>query len=437
VAVDSAIAALAQETFRRRVELAPAPTLLLGVDFAGAAGIPSLSELAAAHGSAIAGTERVDAFRGWLERAAPVERAITAAQLTGTIPVPQFAQEMALLARDGFFDAIVTRSFDALPERALEMTGLVDEEDYRIVDLVDDDWDGSDIADLTVIKAYGKTIPRTPPLQSALAGMVIAVGAGDSDSALANALADGGGPLWWVDRHQPPPRDRDAYERARDLRLVVGPAGDPDRFFGELSLLLQQIPSINLAKMPHQAGDRPPALPKDRASRLGPGRHSRSVVAALGSIGGVYPEHEAPDEFERLLLRTRMQRCRDAIRRLRRRGGGMSIDEGVDRQLAYELQLLDLLEIQHRTLEPSKKAMLELLGAIRDASMDSGDPETTAFLDTLVATIDDEFHRPEPNQHIVGTTLGAVANLAQRVGVSPTLVTQLSAYALNTKQGPL
>jgi hypothetical protein len=378
----------------------------------------------------------VSEFRGWLERSAPVDRAIIAAQLTGTVPVPQFAQEMALLARDSFFETIVTRSFDALPERALEMTGLFDEEGYRIVDCVDHEWDGTTDG-LIVVKAYQDTIDRTPAVEQALDGMVIAVGAGESDTALVNALAYEGGPLWWVDRDPPPRADRDAYERARELRLVVGAAGAPDRFFGELSLLLQQIPSVNVAKMPRQAVDDSRALVKERSSSTASVRDRRSVVAARGGIGGVSPDGEAAEEFERLLLRTRTQRCRDAIRRLRRRGGGMSIDEGVDRQLDYQLQLLDRLEIQLRTLEPTKQAMLGLLGAIRDASVKSGDSATTEFLDGLIARIDDEYRRADPNQDIVGATLGAVAILADRVGVSPALVQQLSAYAPNTKRGAL
>lgn len=435
MSADPAITALAHETFRRRVDLAPPPTLLLGLDFARAAGIPSFSELATVAVPDTPETERVREFREWLERVAPVDRAIIAAQLTGTIPVPQFAQEMALLARDGFFETIVTRSFDALPERALEMTGLFDEDGYRIVDCVDQEWDGV-TAGLIVAKAYRETIDRTPPVQPAIDGMVIAVGAGESDTALVNALAYEGGPLWWVDRHPPPPADRDAYERARELRLVVGAAGEPDRFFGELSLLLQQIPSVNVAKMPRQAVDESRALVKDRSISHAPGRDRRSVVAARG-IGGVSPDDEAPEEFERRLLRTRTQRCRDAIRRLRRRGGGMEIDQGVDRQLDYQLRLLDRLEIQLRTLEPTKQAMLGLLSAVRDASVQSGDSASTEFLDGLIARIDDEYRRPDPNQDIVGATLGAVAILAERVGVSPALVKQLSAYAPNTKRGAL
>jgi hypothetical protein len=430
------IAALAQEVFRRRVDPAPPPTLVLGIGVAKAAGMPSYAEMAKAITPDLpADEQRVSALRGWLAKAAPVDRAIAAAHLTGTIPIPQFAQELALLARDGFFGAIVTRSFNALLERALELAGVIDEEGYQVVDLLDGDFE-RDSRRLTIVKAYGERIDRTPALEPLLDGMVIVLGAGEEDMELTQALAHHGGPLWWVDREPPLARAQETYEAGREVRQITGTCGEPDRFFGELSLFLQQIPSVNVARMPREAADKSWALIRDRSGGTQPGHESRLVVAALGSIGGVAPEYGTPEEFERLLLRTRYQRCRDAIRRLRRRGGGMAIDEAVDRQLAYQKKLLDRLEILLRTHELTKATLFELLDAVRQASADS-DPTTAKFLDTLVERIGDEYAHDEPNQQIVGATLGAVTILAAQAGVAPELVERLSAFAPDTGRAAL
>ena len=290
---------------------------------------------------------------------------------------------------------IVTTSFDALVERALDGVGMVPGRDYEIVDLLEDAPD-FDTTPVTVIKAYGGRLPRSGAMADALDAECVVVGPGPCDPPLVHALAYPGGPLWWVSQAPLQSHDERAYRATRDLYHVRGPAGDPDRFFAELSLRLLQLPSI----VAQRAYDEGTASRPGRSTDVAAASVSDALAKVAGSVSGTEAE---VDDFERLLLQTRIDRCRDAVRRLEQRGGGELGDEVLDSQLAYQRrQLTSLEERLHARADPTAQ-LPELLRDVKASMALELDPRTLDYVDGLVAYVDDELKRAEPNDAIVGS----------------------------------
>ena len=425
---DPRIGALAQDLLFRRFDGVGLSALLVGSELVRSAGAPPFSEIAArilreqVPGSQSAAPEEgaEAAFIGFLEGLATPDRLALAAQASETVPVSEAAQELALLARDGFFGAIVTMSFDNLVERALEAAGLVYGRDFGVVDLLDGPPPES--RQLTVVKAYAPSgIPRSDQLGRLLDEIAVVVGPGPEDPDF-EVLAWPGGAVWWFGQTAPRPALHDALLRAgRQVTVVTGQTGSPDRFFGELSLRLQQLPSLNVLEQSRSSFRASSSLAKSR---------SGSVRASLGVAGGTELPHGFDDEdFERLLLRTRLQRAREEIRRLERLGGGTGIDRALDTQIDYERTECVTLEADLRAMEKTRARLLGLLDEIKTSSAGRTDASTADYMTSLVNRIDEEYRNAEPNQHIVGATIGAVSALANIVGIEPDLVRELSAYA--------
>ena len=103
---DLAVGKLAQEILDRRLDGGRMPTLLLGTGFAAAAGTPPLPEIARdvlerlhiGHTPVQANEESTDAFIALLKGMDAADRAAISLRTTAMVPVPQFAEEMALLS---------------------------------------------------------------------------------------------------------------------------------------------------------------------------------------------------------------------------------------------------------------------------------------------------------------------------------------------------
>jgi hypothetical protein len=427
---DASVGRLAQELLRRRFDGVGLPALVLGSEFARSAGMPPFSEIAArilrepvGDAPAMAPPHGLEAaFLGFLEGLGAPDRLALATQASDAVPIPEAAQELALLARDGFFGAILTTSFDSLVERALESAGLVYDRDFAVFDLLDGPPPPSRQRQLAVLKAYSPSgIRRSDELGSLVDEIAVVIGSGSDDPDL-ELLTYQGGDVWWFGTVEPHQALRDALLRSRShVYVVSGPTRTPDRFFGELSLRLQQLPSLNLLEQSRRP-DRMMVSPVRKSQ-------SGSVRALLGVTGGTeVPDGFEDEDFERLLASTRLQRARDEIRRLERLGAGTGTDRVLDIQLEYELNECLLLEAELRAMKGTRDQLLGLLDQIRTSSADLPDRSTADYLNTLVDRIDEEYRDPNPNQRIVGATIGAVSALADLVGIEPNLVRQLSAY---------
>jgi hypothetical protein len=445
---DPAVAALAHEILDLRMERGRLPTLVLGDDFACIAGTPPPHVIARTvlrrfrtrydrrrdeyYEAPIPRDDDavVEAFLALLREMPAADRGTLALRVTGSLPVPQFAEEMALLVRDRCFSTIVTTSFDSLVERALDGVGMAPERDYEIVDLLDRPADIG-AAPVTIVKAYAGHLERSDAMADALDAECVVVGPGSGHRSLIHGLANPGGQLWWVSQAPLQPHEERAYSGARDFHHVGGPAGDPDRFFAELSLWLLQMPSLVVQR----AYDEGAVLRPARETELRATSARESLASLAGSSYSTEPETK---DFERLLLESRIDRCRDALRRLERRGGGVVGDEALDAQLGYQREQLALLEEHLYALADSHAELLHILGQVRASAAPGLDPATSEYFDSLIARVGDELKRPEPNDAIVGASVGAAAVLADRAGVEPSLVRRLanSAPGSSIRLGP-
>ncbi|HEX8084328.1 MAG TPA: hypothetical protein VF529_08555 [Solirubrobacteraceae bacterium] len=437
-------ALLAAETAARRAGGDEPPVLFLGAGCARSAGAPSIAAIARNVFSQLeardidvplppagAGdSELAAAFRRLLLTLPRIQRAGLSLQASATVPVPQFLQDLAVLVRAGTFGALVTTAFDALLERALAGSGMRPERDFAVLDVGDQESEAGDVPPgaIRVLKLYGdREACSGTALGELLAAPLVVVGHQADDPPLADKAAVAGGPVWWVEPSPAGSPDLQALDRVRDVHRVDGPAGDPDRFFAELAVMLIQLPAINLSARPEEA------LQKAQAEGLvDPGKASERIVVDAGSFSGVLAQiggTEPPadeEEFERQLLQGRLRRCEDVLHRLERRAAGGAVDEALRRQLEYQRREAAALASQLQVLEGTRMKVLDMLEGLTVKAKAHGDPKTVGYLNELVGRIGAEYSSPAPNENVLFASLGAVKVLADRLGGSPELMHQLS-----------
>ena len=373
------------------------------------------------------------AFRALLLSLEPIERAGLTLQVSANVPVPQFMQDLAALVRDGCFTTVLTTSFGALLERALAGAGLYIDRDYDIVD-VSEHAEPPGLEDrrgITLVKIHGGALTGAGKLvEHALGSTLAIVGHEPSDPPLGHALADSDCPIWWVAPQAPPDSELAALRESRRVEVVDGVAADPDRFFGELSLLLVQMPAVNiLSQGPESLGKARAVARQAEATSVAMGVGLGTVASAvLASVGGTAPPDDEL-EFERQFMRGRLQRAREALRKLEEEVAGGTADEGVQRQLEYQRRVVLGLEARLKELESERERVVELLHAVRAAADASGDPSIGRFVSSLVDQVEAEFASPQPNEDIVSATLGAVTIVADRVGLDSAIVRELAHHA--------
>ena len=426
----SATARLAQDIADRRAAGEVLPLLFLGAACSRAAQTPRIADIgrdvitqlsedpdiappglppADAPDSVI-----VPAFRELVLELPPIQRRALALHAANDVPVPQFVQDIALLVRDRLFSTVMTSAFDALLERALNFLSVRPGQSLGIVDVGDDP--ASPITApgaLVLLKVLGSRVPGT------LESPVIVVGHEADDPEIFEALSVRGGPVWWVSE-SPPPEGLVAVSGGREIVLVDGPGGHPDRFFGELAVLAVQMPAVNVLADPKGAYRKATALHVDDKVS--------SISAALAAVGGTAPPDDE-QEFERQLLEGRHRRCEEVLGRLQQQGAGGALGSSLEQQVTYQRQELTRLEQQLRSLSANRSDLLDALALVEESPEAAASRPAAHYLLECAGRIRAEYERDEPDEDVISAALAALAVLGSRLGVSSELMHRLEAHA--------
>jgi SIR2-like domain len=427
----------------------------LGSGCARAAGVPSVEEMARElfsnlksatpdlaskylRGSGRNPERLKKAFYGLLRELAPAQRRALLLQFLASVPVPLFYQELAGLVQAGYFPLILTTNADTLLERALEAAGLRHERHYRVVVLVGSRADDTAIAGasderITIVKLHGDVSqdrvaltpeeiaealdPQRTLLERELHHDLVLVGFDPAESEpFTKQLAQGRGDLWWVAPEAPEPAALADIASVRDVMYLHGASGSPEMFFGELSLLLIQMPTVNAMKKPLEELETPSAAP------------GTSVLA----------DTSPPDDletFEREYLIGQLRRCEVVLRQLESQAAPTDTSDRVARQIEYQKREIATLEARLRGLSRVRKHIMEILKGIeRDAAKvaRSSNDETVVtakYLHDQIAEVRKQYRRRGPNEDVVSAALGATMLLADRLDVRPELVRELGHFA--------
>lgn len=359
----------------------------------------------------------VSAFRELVLELPPIQRRALALHAANDVPVPQFVQDVALLVRDRLFSTVMTSAFDALLERALNFLSVRPGQSLGIVDVGDDPATPlTHPGDVVLLKVLGSRVPG--PLEPP----VIVVGHEADDPEIFEALSVRGGvagPIWWVSE-SPPPEALVAVSGLREVILIDGPGGHPDRFFGELAVLAVQMPAVNVLADPQGAFRKASALHVDE--------QAASVSAALAVVGGTAPPDDE-QEFERQLLQGRHRRCEEVLGRLQQQGAGSSLGSALEQQVTYQRQELTRLEQQLRSLSANRSDLLDALARVEESPEAAADRPAARYLLECAGRIRAEYERDAPDEDVISAALAALSVLGSRVGVSPELMHRLEAHA--------
>jgi SIR2-like protein len=379
------------------------------------------------------------AFYSLLAQLAPAQRSALLLQFIASVPVPLFYQELAGLVQAGYFTRILTTNADTLLEQALEAAGLRYERDYAVLVFGVSEADQAAISDasdarITIVKLHGDvsrdTVALTPEeivealdpqrtlVRRELRHDLVLVGFEPTESApLTKQLADAPGDLWWVAPEPPEPGALADIESVREVRYVHGASGSPDMFFGELSLLLVQMPALNALKKP-----------LDEMETL-----------STASDTEVLADTSPPDDletFEREYLIGQLRRCEGVLRQLESQAAPTDTSDRVARQIEYQKREIASLEGRLRALNGVRKHILKILQEIdRDAAKTARSNDATVttakYLHDQIAEVRKQYRgrNPSPNEDVVSATLGATMILADRLDVRPDLLRELGHFA--------
>lgn len=419
-------AQLAERISLRRLQGATPLTLVLGSDFASAAGAPTAAVVAErvlkrAAGDRPRGSDPVAELRELLAGLAGPERSNLLRRATN-VAVPQFVQELAALVRNGTFSTIVTANHDAMLERALSGAGMRLERDFQVI-YVGEGFkpERPRAGKPTIVRVTGPVLDGPfDDVRAALAEESLVIGMGDADKPyVIDTLFLGGSDVWWT---APTGLEADLHDtllRARsEVRVIAGENAEPDRFVGELLFLLVEAPVRNVL-------GRPVADLERTVVDLRKDTRATDLTTVLASIGGTAPPGDDVD-FERELLQARYLRSKQMLRRLDPRIASGDATPLAKRQFEYERGRLEEIEQRLQALEcAAEPPIVETLEALRLADPMKADPEAVRYLEVLAGQVDFELNRDHPNQAIVDAAVGAARILAQRVGVEPALVERL------------
>jgi hypothetical protein len=314
---------------------------------------------------------------------------------------------------------------DSLFERALQNAGLRDDQEYRVILLDGTAAPPKDQVSLdervAIVKLHGDVSspqfaigpeevakalePRRRDVKGELGHDLVMVGYEFESPLVTEWLAYVPGAVWWVAEQRPPTREVAAIERAREIRYIEGPDATPDTFFGELAMLLLQMPSLNLLAEPNSASQ-PDGLPADTRP----------------------PEDEGV--FEREYLRGQLRRADEVLRRLEQLAAAGPLSERLTRQLDYQKQVVADLEGRLRTLVGERERVLGLLDRISDSVSRAPTPgNAVQYLRDQVEAVRGEFGGPVPDEAVVSAGISATLVLGDRLGVDRELLRELAAFA--------
>ncbi len=395
--------------------------------------------------------ELVWAFNTLLGQMSPARRYSILDPHYRRIPVPAFYQDLAILVKTGYFDRVLTTNIDNLFEQALNGVGLRIGSDYEVISLISPQdsqksWhSGSRFGNLLrIIKLYGdvgqsetiltpqeieQVLESQSSIKSSLKSHTIMVGYEFESEAINRWLTFvPGGELWWVNSSDPDRTQTEPIEYVRNFTTVTGETGNPQTFFSQLVQLLLRQP-LQLGNI-SLSGDYSPDSPSYSSAG--------DATMAETSLGDDYPEGTSPgdEELDAEYLHDQLRRYLSTLYSLEQTVIPGEINPQLQTQIEYQKRLV--FEVEDQLRELSRRSaptppVMDLLGKIAESVINSSaDPDTTSFLQEQASTIEREYSRDEPNQHIVSGAIGATVVVAERLGpevVKPELVRALAAFA--------
>jgi hypothetical protein len=444
VKANAGITDLAALIARRSRDTGAGPlAVFLGAGCARAAGVPSTVEVARDLFARLEGhdlaskylpsdqpsdAELTDALGGLLADLPPGQRMSLLLGFYGSTPVPLFYQELAMLIGAGFFRRILTTNVDSLLERALQNAGLRDDREYRIILLDGTAAPPSDPVALdervAIVKLHGdisspqfaigpaevaKALePRRRDVKGELGTDLLIVGYELESPLVTEWLAYAPGEVWWVAEQRPPESEVAAIERAREIRYIDGPDATPHVFFGELAMLLLQMPSHNLLAAPE------------------------GTVSPASRADGVPADTSPPDDeqtFEREYVRGRLRRAGELLRRLEQHVAAGTVPARLERQLAYQKDVVADLEAKLLTLEGERERVLTLLDEITEVASGARDAASTVeFLRDQVATVRAQYGRASPDETVISAVISSALVVGDRLGVDRKRLRELADF---------
>jgi hypothetical protein len=357
------------------------------------------------------------------------------------IPVPRFYRDLAQLLQGRYFSHVLTTSFDALLEGALNELGLTAPRDYEVISLgADPSRRGGSRssyateAAITLVKLHGdlaqlkvalspEEIEQVLRAQQAmvkgeLSQDMVVVGYAFESEPVSRWLRWTPGTLWWVSEEQPAGEPIAVLEEKRPIHYIQGASARPEEFFGVLLTVLK-----SMAPRWTDEGDWPP----DWGSSLesGPVMASQEGPVSKGLVAFTAPASSSSpanlpdaDELELQYLQQQLQSSRSVLSSLEQQAvTKMGPDLSLKVQMDYQQQQIAQLEARLREVSYSGSHLVKLMrritNSVRHAGGDSG---AISFLTKQANTVKQEYERDEPNQDVVSAAIGATVYLAARLG---------------------
>lgn len=346
------------------------------------------------------------AFLGWLQGMTHLQRYRVLEPFYRRVPVPLFYHDLADLVVNGFVTHILTTNVDTLLEQALDAHGLAAGRDYGVEVLGSRDPSSlpAQPPQTTIIKLYGDLGQEQLPMgqeeidyvlsehrsfvKGELATDLVVVGHQidrGQPRAIDRWLARGGGEMWWVHPEQPAQDLIAPIAASRSVTLITGDEqGDPEAFFGQLSLHLIRLPTVQ-------------------------------SFAYSGTSAGDDVEHE--------FLKSRIEKAQVAKYSLEQNILPGEVDVGLQAQIGYLTDTVASYGGQLRglpTLDP--RSLLRRL--VEEATSADVDSSTVDFLSQQETVVERELASPAPNELVLSGAMSAASSVAQ--GLGPHLSTGLT-----------
>jgi hypothetical protein len=357
--------------------------LVLGAGCPQAAKVPSLEELRETWG------EDVDDPAG-LEA------------ILWSVEVPPFYYDIANLARAGYFPVVVTTGYDRLLERALVDLGLRPGDQFETVEPAA--WRGRapvppPDADVRVVHAHG--LDDGDPVGDPVGALDLGTGhepgepletvlvgyQGESPSLDRWLGAAAGGDLWWANADDEHGDHLGPAGWRGEVALITGNEAVPSTFFGQLALMLLRLPAIDTLKQTEPVGQRGDAW------------------------------------YDREYTQSRLNQANTVKRAIESVVPGSSVDPARQSQLSYQQQEIVRLEqdlVSRDVVDRLLKRHYTTAAQLKDRAAqrpDSVDPDTLAFLDGQIVTLEREAAKPQPNGVVISAAEASLGALQDTLGI--------------------
>jgi hypothetical protein len=334
------------------------------------------------------------------------------------LPIPHFYQDLARLARDSYFEHILTTNIDTLLEEALDEEGMYAGRDYAVVNLAAEKrrleampTDADMGETLTIVKLHGDVAGLAVAISPAeieealrrqwrlvegeLASDMVIVGYDFESEPINGWLKLSPGQLWWVSKDA----DQDVVQELteRPVRMITGPEADPTVFFGALRALVEG------------------GLHRERRMRESWTEQTDPTAQGTLELAG---DEVSEEEIIRLQVLQQQLSSSKAVRKRILQQPAVTKGKG-PAQLEYEEQEIARLETQVRELLAPSKRLIEILDSVASAASEAdADEGVLLFLNTMRDAVRWEYDRDEPNQDVIAAAVGAAALLVDRLDTS-------------------